>query len=80
MYLYSILAVTTQNEALRKRFPGVPGDVVTFFGFVAEEVRHILAKLGKEQRMSREEHMFTLSQTIITLVYKRNISISSKSS
>jgi len=39
-------AVTTQNEALRKRFPGVPGDVVKFFGFVAEEVRHILAKLG----------------------------------
>eukprot|EP01041_Mallomonas_annulata_P004704 gene4704-9324_t len=40
------VGVTTQNEALRKRFPGVPGDVVTFFGFVAEEVRHVLAKLG----------------------------------
>ena len=39
-------AVTTQNEALRKRFPGVPGDIVTYFGFVAQEVRHILAKLG----------------------------------
>jgi len=39
-------AVTTQNEALRKRFPGTPENVVTFFGYVAEEVRQILARLG----------------------------------
>lgn len=38
--------MTTQNEALRKRFVGTPENVVTFFQFVAEEVRHILAKLG----------------------------------
>ena len=38
--------MTTQNEALRKRFPGTPDNVVTFFGYVAEEVRHILAELG----------------------------------
>jgi glutamate synthase (ferredoxin) len=40
------VGVTSQNEALRKRFPGTPDNVVTFFGFVAEEVRHILARLG----------------------------------
>ena len=40
------VGVTTQNEALRKRFPGTPDNVVTFFGYVAEEVRHILAELG----------------------------------
>jgi len=40
------VGVTTQNEKLRARFPGVPGDVVTFFGYVAEEVRSILATLG----------------------------------
>jgi glutamate synthase (ferredoxin) len=40
------VGVTTQNEALRKRFPGTPDNVVTYFGYVAEEVRHILATLG----------------------------------
>ncbi|MBF2058197.1 MAG: glutamate synthase large subunit, partial [Cyanobacterium sp. T60_A2020_053] len=40
------VGVTTQEERLRKRFPGVPADVVNFFYFVAEEVRSILAKLG----------------------------------
>jgi glutamate synthase (ferredoxin) len=40
------VGVTTQNEALRKRFPGTPAHVVTFFQYVAEEVRHILATLG----------------------------------
>ena len=39
-------AVTTQNEALRKRFPGTPENVVTYFGYVAEEVRQIIARLG----------------------------------
>lgn len=40
------VGVTTQNVELRKRFPGSPENVVTFFGYVAEEVRHILAELG----------------------------------
>ena len=40
------VGIATQNEALRKRFPGQPDNIVTFFGFVAEEVRHILAELG----------------------------------
>jgi glutamate synthase (ferredoxin) len=40
------VGVTTQNEALRKRFPGTPDNVVTYFGYVAEEVRSILATLG----------------------------------
>ncbi len=40
------VGVATQQERLRKRFSGMPGDVVNFFYFVAEEVRSILAKLG----------------------------------
>lgn len=40
------VGITTQNEALRKRFPGTPDNIVTYFGYVAEEVRHILAELG----------------------------------
>eukprot|EP01035_Chromulina_nebulosa_P019014 gene19014-24834_t len=40
------VGITTQNEALRKRFSGTPENVVSFFQFVADEVRHILARLG----------------------------------
>jgi glutamate synthase domain-containing protein 2 len=29
-----------QREELRARFPGVPGDLVNYFLFVAEEVWH----------------------------------------
>jgi len=40
------VGIASQQEALRKRFPGQPDNIVTFFGYVAEEVRHILAELG----------------------------------
>ncbi len=40
------VGVTSQKEELRKRFPGTPEHVVTFFTFVADEVRQILAQLG----------------------------------
>jgi glutamate synthase (ferredoxin) len=40
------VGVATQQEKLRKRFSGVPGDVVNFFYFIAEEVRSLLAHLG----------------------------------
>jgi glutamate synthase (ferredoxin) len=40
------VGVASQKEELRKRFPGIPEQVVNFFYFVAEEVRSLLAKLG----------------------------------
>lgn len=40
------VGVATQQEQLRKRFPGTPEHVVNFFYFVAEEVRSLLARLG----------------------------------
>ncbi|MDJ0554991.1 MAG: glutamate synthase-related protein [Microcoleaceae cyanobacterium MO_207.B10] len=40
------VGVATQQEKLRKRFTGMPENVVNFFWFIAEEVRTILAKLG----------------------------------
>lgn len=40
------VGVATQREDLRKRFPGIPSDLVNFFTFIAEEVRQILADLG----------------------------------
>jgi glutamate synthase (ferredoxin) len=40
------VGVASQQENLRKRFPGLPEHVVNFFYFVAEEVRQLLARLG----------------------------------
>ncbi|MEC4894643.1 MAG: glutamate synthase large subunit [Oscillatoria sp. PMC 1051.18] len=40
------VGVATQQERLRERFSGTPERVVRFMYFVAEEVRHLLAKLG----------------------------------
>ncbi|MGC1199872.1 MAG: glutamate synthase-related protein [Geitlerinemataceae cyanobacterium] len=40
------VGVTTQQERLRQRFPGLPEHVVNFFTFVAQEVRSLLARLG----------------------------------
>ncbi|XP_010543537.1 PREDICTED: ferredoxin-dependent glutamate synthase 1, chloroplastic/mitochondrial [Tarenaya hassleriana] len=40
------VGVASQREELRARFPGVPGDLVNFFLYVAEEVRGVLAQLG----------------------------------
>jgi glutamate synthase (NADPH/NADH) large chain len=40
------VGVATQNPVLRERFTGKPEFVETFFEYVAEEVREILAELG----------------------------------
>ncbi|MGN6688444.1 MAG: glutamate synthase large subunit, partial [Actinomycetales bacterium] len=40
------VGVATQNPELRKRFSGKPEFVVTFFEYIAEEVREHLARLG----------------------------------
>ena len=40
------VGVATQNPELRARFSGKPEFVVTFFEFIAQEVRELLAQLG----------------------------------
>ncbi|MFI6497634.1 glutamate synthase large subunit [Nonomuraea typhae] len=40
------VGVATQNPELRKRFTGKPEFVVSFFEFIAEEIREYLAELG----------------------------------
>ncbi|HZC27307.1 MAG TPA: glutamate synthase large subunit, partial [Actinopolymorphaceae bacterium] len=40
------VGVATQNPELRKRFNGAPEFVVTFFEYIAQEVREYLAQLG----------------------------------
>ncbi|KAL3533562.1 hypothetical protein ACH5RR_007083 [Cinchona calisaya] len=43
------VGVASQREELRARFPGVPGDLVNYFIYVAEEVRGMLAQMGYEK-------------------------------
>jgi glutamate synthase (NADPH/NADH) large chain len=40
------VGVATQDPVLRKRFAGNPDHVVTFFKFIIEELREIMAELG----------------------------------
>ncbi len=40
------VGIATQNPELRKRFNGKPEFVETFFEFIAEEVRELMAQLG----------------------------------
>ena len=40
------VGIATQNPELRKRFSGRPEFVVTFFEYLAEEVRELLAEMG----------------------------------
>ena len=40
------VGIATQNPVLRKRFTGKPEFVVTFFEYIAQEVRELMATLG----------------------------------
>lgn len=40
------VGIATQNPELRKRFPGKAENLVTFFKFLAEDVREYLAEMG----------------------------------
>jgi len=40
------VGVATQDPELRKRFKGQPEHVITFFVFLAEEIRRLMAELG----------------------------------
>jgi glutamate synthase (NADPH/NADH) large chain len=43
------VGVATQDEDLRKRFPGEPEHVVNYMQFIAQELREIMAELGFER-------------------------------
>jgi glutamate synthase (NADPH/NADH) large chain len=58
------VGVATQNPELRKRFTGKPEFVVTFFEYIAEEVRELLAELGfrtLEEAIGRVELLDTVA-------------------
>jgi len=51
------VGVATQNPELRKRFTGKPEFVETFFEYIAEEVREILASLGFKTLLEAVGHV-----------------------
>jgi glutamate synthase (NADPH/NADH) large chain len=51
------VGVATQNPELRKRFSGKPEFVETFFEYIAEEVREILASLGFKTLLEAVGHV-----------------------
>lgn len=65
------VGITSQKEALRKKFPGLPEKVVDFFMFLAEDVRYMLAGLGYKSLseltgradLLRERHGVDLAKT-----------------
>tara|TARA_Y100001968_G_scaffold104654_1_gene94597 strand:+ start:6956 stop:11542 length:4587 start_codon:yes stop_codon:yes gene_type:complete len=55
------VGVATQQEGLRKRFPGIPEHVVNFFLFIAEEIRQLMSVLG----ISRMEDLIGRSDLLV---------------
>ncbi|KAI9082058.1 hypothetical protein K1719_035983 [Acacia pycnantha] len=70
------VGVASQREELRARFPGVPGDLVNYFLYVAEEVRGILAQLGYEKLDDVIGRTDLLQPRDISLVKTQHIDLS----
>ncbi|KAG5242545.1 ferredoxin-dependent glutamate synthase family protein [Salix suchowensis] len=70
------VGVASQREELRARFPGVPGDLVNFFLYVAEEVRGMLAQLGYQKLDDIIGHTDLLRQRDISLVKTQHLDLS----
>ena len=71
------VGVATQQERLRQRFSGAPEDVVTFFSFVADEVRQILATLGYrsiDEIVGRSDLLTARTDVQLTKVQKLDLS------
>ncbi len=71
------VGVATQKEELRKRFKGLPDNVVNFFMYVAEEIRQILSAIGvktMEELIGNKEFLTTKN---ISLPKTENIDLTS---
>ncbi|KAJ6798923.1 ferredoxin-dependent glutamate synthase, chloroplastic-like [Iris pallida] len=70
------VGVASQREELRARFPGVPGDLVNYFLYVAEEVRGVIAQLGYEKLDDIIGRTDLLRARHITLLKTQHLSLS----
>ncbi len=71
------VGVATQKEELRKRFKGLPDNVVNFFIYIAEEIRQILSTIGvktMEELIGNKEFLTTRN---ISLPKTANIDLTS---
>ena len=71
------VGVATQKEELRKRFKGLPDNVVNFFIYIAEEIRQILSTIGvktMEELIGNKEFLTTRN---ISLPKTENIDLTS---
>nr|ABE11453.1 ferredoxin-dependent glutamate synthase, Fd-GOGAT [uncultured Prochlorococcus marinus clone HOT0M-5C8] len=71
------VGVATQKEELRKRFKGLPENVVNFFLYIAEEIRQIMSSIGvynMEELIGNQEF---LTERNISLPKTANIDLSS---
>ena len=71
------VGVATQKEELRKRFKGLPDNVVNFFIYIAEEIRQILSTIGvktMEELIGNKEFLTTKK---ISLPKTENIDLTS---
>jgi len=67
----------TQKEELRKRFKGIPENVVNFFLYIAEEVRQIMSSIGVSNMEELIGNQEFLSARNIGLPKTSNIDLSS---
>ncbi|XP_034894077.1 ferredoxin-dependent glutamate synthase 1, chloroplastic/mitochondrial [Populus alba] len=70
------VGVASQREELRARFPGIPGDLVNFFIYVAEEIRGMLAQLGYQKLDDIIGHTDLLRPRDISLVKTQHLDLS----
>ncbi|KAL8041313.1 hypothetical protein ABFX02_10G156900 [Erythranthe guttata] len=70
------VGVASQREELRARFPGVPGDLVNYFLYVAEEVRGMLAQLGYEKLDDVIGHTELLKPRDVSLMKTQHLDLS----
>ena len=70
------VGVTSQKEALRARFPGVPHHVVNFFNYIGQEVRVTLAGLGFKTLDEVLGRMDLLKERAVHLSKVKNLDLS----
>ncbi|KAL8489352.1 hypothetical protein ACS0TY_025304 [Phlomoides rotata] len=70
------VGVASQREELRARFPGLPGDLVNYFLYVAEEVRGVLAQLGYEKLDDIIGHTDLLKPRDVSLTKTQHLDLS----
>ena len=71
------VGVATQKEELRKRFKGLPDNVVNFFLYIAEEIRQIMSSIGVSNMEELIGNQEFLNIRNISLPKTKNIDLSS---